>query len=54
MEGRCLMKKQRRRALVVLVGMTLMLSQSAYADGGETEIRSCVGHDPVIVCWPPW
>lgn len=45
---------KRRGLVVAVVGLVAMVfSATAYADGGESDDRSCAGVYPVVVCWPP-
>ena len=41
--------------MMLVVGLFVMsMSVTASADDGGTESdRSCVGHNPIWVCWPP-
>lgn len=48
-----MVKKGQRRLVVAMVGFAMIFSQSAYAEGGESEDRSCFGVGPLVVCWPP-
>lgn len=49
------MSRRKRQAVVGIMAIALAaLSASAYADDGANEDRSCVGHYPLVVCWPPW